>query len=304
MAAPRRIDIVETIETPENVFLAFRLAGPASRMTAYVLDLGIRIVGFFLIAQIMGFLSIAADISGLSMGVLLIGLFLIEWGYGTAFEGLCGGRTPGKMVFKLRVIKEGGYPIGFLDALLRNLLRAADALPIFYGVGLVAACLSAKMQRIGDLAAGTLVVREARPAFARGPIQLGKVEEIPASRLARPYRPSDRTLGTVETFLRRRRDLAPARAEEIARALAPALAAKMGYDGPVEEVSEEPTRFLLRFLKTFGPPEPDPPLEARPAPAPGQIRRGPRPARPAARIESRPPVDRMPGPPGGEEGNQ
>jgi uncharacterized RDD family membrane protein YckC len=297
MPPPRLIDIVETIETPENVFLAFRLAGPASRLNAYALDLCIRIGAFFTIAQIMGFLSIASDFSGLPIGILLIGLFLIEWGYGTAFEGLCGGRTPGKMAFRLRVIKEGGYPIGFLDALLRNLLRAADALPIFYGAGLVAACLSSKMQRIGDLVAGTIVVHDGRPGWPRGSLNLGRIEEIPASRLGRSYRPSDRTLGAVETFLRRRRDLAPARADEIARALAPAIAAKMGYDGPPEEVSEEPTRFLLRFLKTFGPPELDPqiPDKAGP-PLSRRLAREPGKAGPPTKISSRPPVEKTGGP--------
>jgi uncharacterized RDD family membrane protein YckC len=253
MAAREIIDTQAQIETPENVRLTFRLAGPGTRMGAYAIDLVIRVFVIYALWIAVGMLVPFLDVSGLPIGVMLVGLFLVDWGYGCLFEGFWSGRTPGKWAAGLRVIKEGGYPIGFYDALLRNLLRAADALPVFYGAGLVVMLATRRMQRLGDLLAGTLVVREQREML-RGELPIVRtVQPIPRSQLLSSYRPPDRTLDLIERFFRRRAELPPSRASEIAIILARPLADRLGYEDDQREDVRKPAQFLLRVLRTFSP---------------------------------------------------
>ena len=90
-------------------------------------------------------------------------LFLLNWGYFTLFEAFCNGRTPGKRVAKIRVIQRSGRPIGFFESLARNLVRYVDQIPFFYAVGVIVMFVTRQHQRLGDLAAGTLVVRDREP---------------------------------------------------------------------------------------------------------------------------------------------
>ncbi len=87
--------------------------------------------------------------------MLAIVRFILEWGYYVFFETTASGRSPGKRALSLRVVKEGGYPIGFIDSVLRNLLRGADFLPVGYVVGLFAMAGDARFRRLGDRVAGT-----------------------------------------------------------------------------------------------------------------------------------------------------
>jgi hypothetical protein len=91
----------------------------------------------------------------------------IEWGYFILFELTTGGRSPGKALLGLRVLRDGGEPVDLRASLMRNLLRVVDALPVNYVVGLVAMVLSPEGKRLGDLAAGTIVARLDRPARAQ-----------------------------------------------------------------------------------------------------------------------------------------
>jgi hypothetical protein len=188
---------------------------------------------------------------------------VLEWFYGCVFEGLWSGRTPGKWLVGLRVIKDGGYPISFFDALLRNLLRAADGLPVFYGAGLITMLATRRMQRLGDLLAGTIVVREQREHLRRQLPFLRSVPLIPRVQMASSYRPSDRTLDLIERFFLRRGALMSARADEIAVILARPLAERLGYQGEPHEAVREPSRFLLRVLRTFTESEEEPAGAAR-----------------------------------------
>jgi uncharacterized RDD family membrane protein YckC len=115
----------------------------------------------------------------MSSGTLL-SLFLIEWGYFVAFEAGWNGTTPGKRALKLRVVKVGGYPLSFMDAVLRNLLRTADFLPVGYLLGLVAMTWDGRFARLGDRAAGTMVVIEdpVRVAPVDHPGSAGDAAEI------------------------------------------------------------------------------------------------------------------------------
>lgn len=236
MRAPREqdeqpLDTTTDVETPEHIRFRYRAAGPARRGLAYLIDLVIRAAVAFVLVLVLG----AAGLSGSGnsgVGLVLISLFLIEWGYYVLSESLWGGRTLGKRVTNLRVVKEGGYPITFLDSVLRNLLRAADFLPAAYALGLLVMSRDERFRRLGDHVAGTLVVVEEATRLT------GTLEIHPAPTAAElehiPARPplSTADLEALELFLRRRGTLTVAREEELAQMVAPMYARRLGltYD--------------------------------------------------------------------------
>lgn len=239
------------IETPENVTLTFELAGPGSRMAAWMVDMLIRVVVFLLGSYGIGLLIGSVFGQATSMGMTLLFLFLLEWWYGSLFEGLWNGRTPGKRMFGLRVVKEAGYPISFQEAVLRNLLRAADILPVGYGVGLMCLLLTRKMQRIGDLAAGTIVVREERQRFQRNTDAFEKVAPLQPAECVGQFHVPERTLDVIERLLVRRGDLSKRRVEEIAGMLAEPIARRLGFALDRDHGPDRDMYFLRRVLRTF-----------------------------------------------------
>ena len=155
---PSLIDTIRLNETPEGVDLELRVAGPVVRALALSLDVLIRFGIMLLMLPLAGF-------AGVGQGLILIGVFALEWGYPVAFE-VYRGATPGKRAMGLMVVQDDGAPIGLAASMVRNLLRVIDFLPFGYGVGLVAALADPDFRRLGDLAAGTLVVhtpRQIRP---------------------------------------------------------------------------------------------------------------------------------------------
>lgn len=217
------LDNTVDVATPEQVRFRFAVAGPTRRGLAYLIDLLLRtaIAGMLLALALL----LGIDRQGAG-GVFLIILFALEWGYYVACDTLFGGVTPGKRALDLRVIKEGGYPITFVDSVLRNLLRAADFLPVGYGLGLVVMAIDGRFRRLGDLVAGTLVVIEDRGRVA-APLSFAfsaeELDELPS----RPPLSADE-LEAIELFLRRKQSLSEAREAELAQQLAPLLAARMG----------------------------------------------------------------------------
>ena len=142
-----------SVDTPEGVSLEMTLAGVGSRFTAAIVDTFIQLC--LLIA-----LLIVSSLGGGAGPLLFIGSFLVFFGYDVLFETLASGRTPGKRLAGLRVVRVGGGPITFFTSATRNILRVIDLLPGSYLVGIIAILVSSRNQRLGDLAAGTLVVRE------------------------------------------------------------------------------------------------------------------------------------------------
>ena len=212
------------IETPERVPLHFGLASIGNRFIACAIDHAIQTVALILI--FLGFLLLADTTNVESAfstapkwvyAVMIIVLFLILTGYFAFFEWLWSGQTPGKRWLKLRVIREDGRPITFWEASVRNLIRSFDMMPApFYSIGLISVFSTTRDQRVGDMVAGTVVVREREaeaPAFA-------EVFASPVSNpaLRRSFKPVNFTgdlnslteseIQVVETFLRRRWDLA------------------------------------------------------------------------------------------------
>jgi len=180
------------IRSPEQVVLDLPVAGPTSRMLAYGVDVLVllAIIGgavfvfvnpiLLLQAAAVGVgerwaeelqdpervLAAVREILVLGISIVLLVQVIAETAYFALFEALAGGRSPGKMLVGLRVVSGNGRAIGFPQALARNLLRFIDALPLAYGVGLAALLLSPRSQRLGDVAAGTIVVRLDRPPVA------------------------------------------------------------------------------------------------------------------------------------------
>ena len=155
-----------SIVTPDQIDLEFELAGLGSRTLALLVDvlvIGAAVLVVSLVSSMVGNAGIVG-LSGLSswaLAFLIFVVFLAQWGYFFAFEALNGGQTPGKKNAGIRVVRDDGLPVGWREAALRNLVRAADMMPIpSCMVGALSIGLSKRGKRLGDLLAGTMVVRE------------------------------------------------------------------------------------------------------------------------------------------------
>lgn len=156
LSATAQLDNTHRVETPEGIDLLLRPAGLVPRALAFGVDLLIR--GALLAALGFGFALLGKF--GVGIGALL--LFLVQWWYMVLFEVLNQGRTPGKQWLGLRVIHDDGTPIGWASSLTRNLLRFVDMLPFGYFLGALSCLWHPSFKRLGDLAAGTLVVYRER----------------------------------------------------------------------------------------------------------------------------------------------
>ncbi|NIB41659.1 RDD family protein [Pseudomaricurvus alkylphenolicus] len=154
-------DISHAVETPEGVDMQADLAGPVVRSLAFVIDFSIRCLAMFII-------MIAALLLGGNVGwaVWLLFYFLVEWWYPVLFETFRGGQTPGKKAMGITVVNDDLTPVTLGGSLIRNLLRAADFLPSFYTFGLISMTMHPQFQRLGDIAAGTLVIHKAAETSA------------------------------------------------------------------------------------------------------------------------------------------
>jgi len=153
------------VETPDHVVLRYDLAGGGNRGFAALVDFAIAT---FLVFGMLAAWSLFQDLLPRRIFFSTQGLFvtvtlLVGWSYFIVLEWLWEGRTLGKRIFGLRVITADGSPASFTAVLIRNLVRIVDFLPAFYGIGLLAIVVSSRSQRLGDLAAGTFVVRAPRP---------------------------------------------------------------------------------------------------------------------------------------------
>ncbi|GMU21589.1 MAG: hypothetical protein AMXMBFR13_16810 [Phycisphaerae bacterium] len=153
------------IETPENVELEQRLAGIGSRFIAGFVDTMLVILGVLVLVFSVMLATDALDVNDIwtadnwAWVIFAVGVFVLHWGYFFLFEFFRNGQTPGKKHMQIRVVKEGGGPLTFVDAAIRNLLRPIDGFPL-YPIAGVCMFVSRKVQRLGDLAAGTVVVSE------------------------------------------------------------------------------------------------------------------------------------------------
>lgn len=224
----QQLDTRIRIVAPENIAFEYRLAGPFSRLSAYLVDFAIRVGLLLLVGFLAGIGFSALGLDGVFFMVALLAWFALEWFYGGLFETYWNGQTPGKRLFGLRVVSLDGRPITAMQAVLRNLLRAVDQQPMFtFQVGLIATAANRRFQRLGDLAAGTMVIVHQREHMA----ELLRVddhnvreliEQLPIGHVV------DRGLSRVlAKYVERRPYFGPARRAEIASRLGSTLCERL-----------------------------------------------------------------------------
>lgn len=232
-----------SIATPEGVDLEMTLAGLGSRAVARMVDQAIQLAVLLAVGLLAGLAGATTGASGDSGGavaaaVAIVVVFAVQFGYDVAFEVLASGRTPGKRWNGLRVVRVDGAPVGLVTSAVRNLLRLVDSLPGIYAVAMVAVLASRRNQRLGDMAAATVVVRERRGPPKAAPAAAGAagshdptwdVSAVTAEELA-----------TIRRFLDRRSTLTPDARARLAGELATRLAPKVA--GPPAGL--HPERFL------------------------------------------------------------
>jgi len=209
-AVESRLDTRYAAETPEGIALWLRPAGVVPRFYAYLLDLGIRFVIFGVSSVLLALLGTFGE------GLALILFFLLEWLYPVAFELSAGAATPGKRLLGLTVVMDSGLPITPAASFTRNLLRAADFLPSAYAFGLLSMLFRHDFKRLGDLAAGTLVVHA-----PRGELLRGTPPPAPARAPALPL--TARGQAAIVAWAGRVSRLTEARADELAEIAVPVV---------------------------------------------------------------------------------
>jgi uncharacterized RDD family membrane protein YckC len=227
---PEVLDTIVSAETPEGILLELRPAGLAARCYAFLLDLLIKLA----VLYVFEIGAVIAGGIGLALNIILI--FVLEWLYPVAFELTRWGATPGKRSLGLRVIMDNGLPVTPAASLTRNLLRAADFLPLLYGFAVVSMLLRGDSKRLGDLAAATLVVYQPRPA--------ARIPENDIAPLAPAVAVTPRDQAAVIALAERAPRLTAARVDELA-ALAARITGNEGQAGP------EVTRRVLGVAQWF-----------------------------------------------------
>lgn len=238
------------VETPDHVLLRYDLAGGGNRGFAALVDFVIAtllVVGMLALWALIGaFLPRRIVFS--TQGLFVMLTLLVGWSYFVLLEWLWEGRTIGKRLFGLRVITGDGSPASFTAVLIRNLLRIVDFLPALYGLGLLAIVVSPRSQRLGDLAAGTYVVRAPRPR-----IDLLSLRTIASDSGAKALEirglPGE-LQRLVREFVARERALSPKDRARVAAAVASALRARDATLTDGDDV--ELIRAVARSLRASG----------------------------------------------------
>jgi len=222
------------VETPERVALSLELAGLGARAFAYLVDLFLVFL-LWVIALVVYSVSgdLLREVQALSFtGQLLavVAVLLSGWGWDVAWEVLAGGRTPGKRALGLRVVRVDGAPVGPAESLVRNLLRAIEV-PLGYAPGVLGVALGPRRQRLGDVVAGTLVIRERRYDLSRYGLLAGG-DRHPSLRGRAGALLAAEEFERLTDFLARRPGLDPAARDRVAARLAGALAARAQEGSP------------------------------------------------------------------------
>ena len=241
-----------SIDTPELVSIELPLAGIGSRFIALLVDyliwgaglVVVVVLAFLLLPALRTFNRISAQ---WAEAIVIFTLFLFNWGYFTLFEAFWNGRTPGKRVAKIRVIQRSGRSIGLVESMARNLVRYVDQLPFFYAVGVITMFVTRQHQRLGDLAAGTLVVRDREsetPLWGDTGSRTFTAQLFRASvPIPEPHtavtlsalgisKLSSADLEVLEGFFSRRLDMSLATRQALAVRIAAAIQAKSGLETP------------------------------------------------------------------------
>ena len=207
------------VPTPERVSFDYQVAGLGTRAIAQLLDL-LVVAGILLAVYFVAFAAAAANANTVATLIAIIGSFVVIFGYFWVSESLWSGQTIGKKAFRLRAVGDRGEPLTFGQAGIRNIVRIVDFLPYAYGVGLIVLFVNGKGKRLGDLAAGTIVVKDSdsvalwqlpgartpvSPSGAAGPASNAYTAATPAELTLRRLDPELRRF--VSSYARRRPEL-------------------------------------------------------------------------------------------------
>ena len=248
-----------SVETPEVVTIEYAVAGVGSRCLAATVDslliLLLQAALGAVIIMVAGSMGGTSDLfSAIYLTIWAILSFALLWCYYLAFDLVWSGQTPGRRCFGLRVIREGGRPLDFSASAIRNLIRLVDFLPFGYGLGVLVMFADGRARRLGDLAAGTLVVREGSTLTLAMLTRSTAPAVVPPRAADAPTTPLLPNLHLVrladydlaEAFLHRRAELAPARRSQLAHALALALHTRLGLPP-----GGDPERFVEHFVREY-----------------------------------------------------
>jgi uncharacterized RDD family membrane protein YckC len=227
-----------SIDTPEQIELNYDIAGIGSRACAALIDstlIGVLMwLGWYLMFSVFTG-RMDGMLSNWLIAILSLITFSIYWGYYIVFDLFRNGQSPGKRALKLRVIKNGGYPIGFGDSAIRNLVRVVDFLPMFYAIGIASMILDKRWRRLGDLAAGTLVVKERTDlTSAQLVVSVDPKSNFTYADRIRLEMVTPMELSTIREYLSRRRMLSAKRRGQLSRTIGQPIAQKMGVEEPVD----------------------------------------------------------------------
>lgn len=269
-----------TIDTPEQVSLRFPVAGLGSRFLAILTDSVIQGIAYALLILVLVLVATSAPKVAAGgefsrngekwfIAVIILFHFLMFWGYFTLFETFWNGQTPGKKLCKIRVIQQSGRQITFFEAMTRNLLRIVDMLPGFYLIGVIATLCNGQQQRLGDLAAGTLVIHERpsdeplwsghaartitaaafEPALPENRFQQHEELTLPADAVARLAADD---LSVINRFFSRILDMELDTRARIAERLAAQMSAKMGLPLTPDTKPERFLEAIARQMRSHG----------------------------------------------------
>ena len=223
------------VATPERVSVSLPVAGVGYRALAYLIDATLLFLGW--IALYFGLTLLVSDIvglveglSGLVQSILVLSVFAMQWLYWTGCEVAMGGQTPGKRILRIRVVREDGSPVGFFESATRNLCRAVDFLPIAYAAGVTTMLLNRQNRRLGDLLAGTLLIREQKIDLDRyvAVAQIVEAQPVDAAPVSAALPAAD--LELVLSYLERAPGFLPEARARIARKLVERLGAQLPAD--------------------------------------------------------------------------
>lgn len=238
------------LSTPEHAALEFELAGLGSRFMAHAIDLlviGVILISFwvFLVLGPLAFMvreafSSAETFGSYGIALMILISFAVLWGYYFLLEGYYQGTTIGKKMMGIRVMREDGLPIGFYESAVRNFVRAADAFPPpTYFLGGIVMHMDSTGKRLGDMVAGTIVIRESFPKTIESRTGAAWAARVEKGHSRKPLslpggNVTVKQMDLIEQYLNRRTTFPIERRQELAQTMAAPLWKISGRDKPEE----------------------------------------------------------------------
>lgn len=248
------LDELYTVETPEQIDLAYDVAGVGSRALAAFIDH--LLVAIVIIVAVVLLALFGADL-GVTSGLLIVtlivfGTLFLLCGYYVLFETLWNGQTPGKRALGIRMVHVGGRPINVGASIIRNLLRVIDFLPGAYGLGFMVMFFDKRARRLGDMAAGVMAVRQRHAltldSLVQQPLAPPQSAVAPADQITIPnlHALQRRDVDLIDAFVRRRAALDPQARARVAQQLLGPVQARLGYP-----VQADPESFLVQLAAEY-----------------------------------------------------